>query len=225
MLKCIAGDFEGQIYAAGYTQAASMSTQCAGDLNCATAPQGVGDGYVIVITAEHWRSWLTYFGGNTDTDGNYEQIRTIALKGSGRVYVGGETWSSYDEQQDLFFPLHDELGGAWWDSELDAANESDGFVSAFCTGDILTGFTAINENQHSDHGPAGFVTANSSIEVYGLARGRYPAFLFDASGRTVRSDRRNAPASGNVTWNVGELADGWYFLRIGDVKGGFLVAH
>ena len=225
VLKCIDVDFESQIYAAGYTKAASMSTQCAGDLYCATTPQAVGDGYVVVITAEHWRSWLTFFGGNTDTDGNFEQIRTLALKGSDRLYVAGETWSSCDDQQGLFFPLHDELGGAWWDSELDAANESDGFVSAFCIGDILTGFTGIEDHQRIDHSTMGFVNSNGSIEVWGLEPGRFPAFLYDASGRIVRSDQRTVPASGKVSWNVGELSDGWYFLRIGDINGGFMVTH
>lgn len=70
----------GQIYAAGISWAPTMSTECQPALYCSTERQGYGDAFILSLTPDHWRSWLTYFGGNEDDNNVAERIRTIALK-------------------------------------------------------------------------------------------------------------------------------------------------
>jgi hypothetical protein len=63
--------------------------------------------------------WSTYFGGDP-----WDEARSVAVDGSGNVFVGGRTRSTSD------FPLEDPGGGAYYDNTYNGGLE-DAFIAKF----------------------------------------------------------------------------------------------
>ena len=211
-LRCIEVNSYGQIYAAGITWATTMAASCWDGLYCELSPQGVGDAYIISLSPAHERSWLTFFGGDSDIGGHAEMIRTLALKGTHRLYAAGNTSSPYDDQNEQFFPLNDELNGAWWDSELDALSGCDAFLTAFC----MEGVVGVVENGVVGGSTAvAYQTTSGSIRIVGFPIGAQHALLYDTGGRLVASERFVVSSDGSGLLQFDPLQAGIYLLQIG----------
>lgn len=222
-LNAIIVNNDGLIAASGISWATSMSTACSGGLYCTTYPEGFGDAYLLLLTAAHARTWLTYFGGDLDVGDHAEFIRTIAFKGGDRLYAAGYTSSPYDPDLGQFFPLHDELGGAWWDSVLEdvSITNCDGFLTAFCIDAVPVGVS-----EATDHGHSTF-TANyasgGGIQFIGIPQGSQPVLITDAGGRVVFAENVRIPSDGRGTLRTGELSSGIYLVRVGAAVGKLLI--
>jgi hypothetical protein len=206
---------DGVLFAGGVVSASNLSTQPAVGLYSASQRQGDGDAILLSVTASNWRAWCTYYGGNEDFAGTRERIRTLALRSDQRLYVAGTTRSSYDDQNNLFFPLNDEGNGAWWDPLLDAPSGVDVFVSAFCTDALLTGITdpaLLTSNSWS-------VAAISSagLAVWGLD-GQHRIEVFDDTGRIVAQGNIFAQPSGTALPRIASLSSGAYLVRVDGIS-------
>jgi hypothetical protein len=201
---------DGVIFAAGLASASNLSTQSAAGLYTTSQLQGGGDAIVLSITASNWRAWCTYYGGNQDLYNFTERIRTLALRPDQRLYVAGTTRSSYDTQNNLFFPLNDEGNGAWWDPLLDAPTGVDVFVAAFCTDALLT---AVSETTLDASNPWTASFTADGIVLGGL-EGQIRFELFDDLGRLVTRNSVRAQPQGTTVPASSSLAPGTYLIRV-----------
>jgi hypothetical protein len=201
---------DGVIFAAGLASASNLSTQSAAGLYTTSQLQGGGDAIVLSITASNWRAWCTYYGGNQDLYNFTERIRTLALRPDQRLYVAGTTRSSYDTQNNLFFPLNDEGNGAWWDPLLDAPTGVDVFVAAFCTDALLT---AVSETTLDASNPWTASFTADGIVLGGL-EGQIRFELFDDLGRLVTRNSVRAQPQGTTVPAYSSLAPGTYLIRV-----------
>jgi hypothetical protein len=78
------------------------------------------DAFIAKFSGSNLRLvWSTYFGGSSG-----EQAHSVAVDGSGNVFVVGRTHSSSD------FPLEDPGGGAYYDNSYNGGND-DAFIAKF----------------------------------------------------------------------------------------------
>ncbi len=200
---------DGTFFAAGTAWGTGIPTQPAGDLYYETDRLGMGDGYIIGFTPWHARSWCTYFGGNLDFGSHPDRITTLAAKGITRLYAAGYTSSPYDEDLERFFPLHDELGGAWWDSFIDLTNGgSDGFTAAFCIEGNVVGI----EPTPIDAATLDCQVVNGTVVIHGLSAGIHMVTLVDQAGRAVAVQTVLSSAAQVGLMSLPPLAEGIYVL-------------
>jgi hypothetical protein len=98
--------------------------------------------------------WGTYFGG-----GSRDRAYSVAVDGSGNVFVVGETWSTSG------FPLRDPGGGAYYDGTFDGVH--DAFIAKFLGSNLsLVWSTYFGGNNH-DYASSVAVDGNGNVFVVG----------------------------------------------------------
>ncbi|MBP9081192.1 MAG: hypothetical protein KBF80_13175 [Flavobacteriales bacterium] len=197
---------DGQFIVGGLTWDHQLQTKSLAGLYTEPSLMGVGDAFIMAFTADHWLSWFTYFGGAEDhPNAHADCIRTLALKGSSKLYAAGYTDAAYDQGE--FFPLHDAGGGAWPDQTRDP--ETDGFVSAFCIQNILTG---VGDRPAEHNALAIAQKADGQLQVWGLDARKHRYSVTDAVGRRVTEG--TIQGGGQAFIPVGKLSEGAYVVQI-----------
>jgi hypothetical protein len=203
-VQAIEVGYDGQTYLAGHTADPFLGSQAAGNLYSSADLLGNEDGFIMVLTSDNWRTYLTYFGGNETTFYN-EAIQTLSLGSDGQIYVGGYTGAAYNDQTEEFFPLHDALNGAWWDSQLEGYR--DGFVTSLCASGT---WTSMNEPSTTESAPFCFQTGEGLTFVK-LPEQALVVNVSDPTGRLVM--HRNISAHNNVV-PTASLASGVYIVTV-----------
>lgn len=85
---CVASDFAGNIYVAGYTSDTSASVFYSGGFQSAYGG-GTNDAFLVKFDASGNRLWGTFYGGS----GN-DQGYALATDAAGNVYLAGYTTST-----------------------------------------------------------------------------------------------------------------------------------
>lgn len=113
---------------------------------------------------------------------------------------------------ELFFPLNDELGGAWWDSVVEEGGDC--FVTAFCVDDILLSVGVHEEDAVEDQSFA-TIMDDGTILLGGLVERVVDVALFDMHGRAVAKAALRPATDGTARWLTPSLPNGSYVLRYG----------
>ncbi|MBK7102200.1 MAG: hypothetical protein IPH63_10505 [Flavobacteriales bacterium] len=93
-----------RIFVGGLSWDPTFVLQNADNLYSASGIYGVGDAVLMCFSDEQELRWSTYFGGQEG--GNFgDDVRTLAMMGTDRLYAAGTTYSAYSPIS--FFPFTD----------------------------------------------------------------------------------------------------------------------
>jgi hypothetical protein len=216
-LNAVHTDDMGRIFVAGTSWDPTFVLEPGFGIYSADAMYGVGDGVILCFSNEQVMYWSTYFGG--DEGGFYgDDIRTLALAGTERLYAAGTTYSAFGPTS--FFPFTDPPGDDdWFDDTF--FPETDGFLVAFCIEDLLTSvpetvlpFT--NTSFTVQYAPEG------RYQLVGLPLGTHHWSVLDARGRTV-FERSSMVDEAPLRFDLDGSAPGVYVVHVPGISAQRLV--
>lgn len=193
-----------RVFVGGLSWDPSFVLQNGTGVYSATGMYGVGDAVVMCFSDEQELHWSTYFGGQeSGIDG--DDIRTLAIAGTERLYAAGTTYAAYSPVS--FFPFTDPIGDDdWFDSAF--YPQTDGFTAAFCIEGLPTRIVELAEIRYPLRVQR---LSTSSYRISGL-NGQGIAELCDARGRVLESKRLRM------------AEDGWQLDLSGYCSGMYLVS-
>lgn len=194
-LNAVAIDGLDRIFVGGLSWDPTFTLENGNGVYSAAGMYGVGDAVIMCFSNEQELYWSTYFGGQEG--GIYgDDIRTLALAGTERLYTAGTTYTAYSPTS--FFPFTDPVGDDdWFDNAF--YPQTDAFTAAFCIEGLLTRIAELGEPssplrvQHF---------GRSAYRISGLL-GSSSAVLCDARGRIMEGTRLRASED---TWQL-DLSD------------------
>ena len=184
-----------RIFVGGLSWDPTFTLENGNGVYSAAGMYGVGDAVIMCFSNEQELYWSTCFGGQEG--GIYgDDIRTLALAGTERLYTAGTTYTAYSPTS--FFPFTDVVGDDdWFDNGF--YPQTDAFTAAFCIEGLLTRIAELGEPssplrvQHF---------GRSAYRISGLL-GSSSAVLCDARGRIMEGTRLRASED---TWQL-DLSD------------------
>jgi hypothetical protein len=118
---------------------------------------GTYDAFIAKFLGSNLRLvWSTYFGGN-----GYDEASSVAVDGSGDVFVVGSTSSTSD------FPLEDPGGGAYFDSTHNGGF-SDAFIAKFSGSNLSLSWSTYFGGDDVDWATSVAVDGSGNVFVVGL---------------------------------------------------------
>jgi hypothetical protein len=186
-LNSVVTDPLNRIFVGGLSWDPTFVLQNADNLYSASGIYGVGDAVLMCFSDEQELRWSTYFGGQEG--GNFgDDVRTLAMMGTDRLYAAGTTYSAYSPIS--FFPFTDPVGDDdWFDNTF--YPQTDAFTAAFCIDGLLTGVQNLADFRGTLRVEQ---LTGSEVRVSGLT-GAGNAYLCDARGRVIDSIRLRSDES------------------------------
>ncbi|MBX2979620.1 MAG: S-layer family protein [Flavobacteriales bacterium] len=207
-LNTVLVDALGRIFVAGLSWDPTFVLEPGFGIYSADAMYGVGDGVILCFSNEQELRWSTYFGG--DEGGLYgDDIRTLALAGTQRLYAAGTTYSAFGPTS--FFPFTDPVGDDdWFDDTF--FPEMDGFLAAFCIEDLLISVAeAVRPTSNAgftvQYAPEGW------YQLVGLPLGTHRWSVLDVRGRAVL-DRSSMVGEAPLRFDLDGSAPGIYLVHV-----------
>jgi len=124
--------------------------------------------------------WGTYFGGSA-----LDQAYSVAVDGSGNVFVVGWTWSSG-------FPLANPPGGAYYDGTLDG--NSDAFIAKFLGNNLSLVWSTYFGGNEDDRAQSVAIDGSGNVFVVGQTRSTFGFPLANPGGGAYYDNTYNGGA-------------------------------
>jgi hypothetical protein len=122
--------------------------------------------------------WSTYFGGY-----DYDYANSVAVDGSGNVFVVGRTWSDFD------FPLVDPGGGAYYDNTPNG--DRDAFIAKFSGSNLSLVWSTLFGGNDLDEATSVAVDGSGNVFVVGRTSSTSGFPLADPGGGAYYDDTYN----------------------------------